>query len=250
MTGASWHAGRVLLKASEGIPLEPDELLVFQRHTGRTAAPSTRPRELWEAAGRRSGKSFRAALKGVHAACCRRYTYVASEAAKSELYVRLVPLVNTGKVALLDLPVLVAQACGLERRVARGTGQETVDHGPHAHDDLINAVAGVLVLAAGGVPGDSWIAFIKSEVIRTGAPLPDCATEADRQAAGRRTVVRRLKPTSAAPAPPAPVTAHLGPLLAASHPAPPVNRLHSCGKCGHGVIGAPPPTCPNCGSPP
>ncbi|HVH31872.1 MAG TPA: hypothetical protein VNA31_09460, partial [bacterium] len=35
LVGQSWRAGRVLLKVSEGLPLEPDEVLVFQHHTGR-----------------------------------------------------------------------------------------------------------------------------------------------------------------------------------------------------------------------
>ena len=36
----------------------------------------------------------------------------------------------------------------LERRTARG-GRDSIDHGPGAHDDIANAVAGALVLAAG-----------------------------------------------------------------------------------------------------
>jgi hypothetical protein len=45
-----------------------------------------------------------------------------------------------------------------------------------------------LVLAAGGVPGDNWLAVLKQQVIASGAPLPASATAADRAAAGRRTV--------------------------------------------------------------
>jgi hypothetical protein len=168
--------------------------------------------------------------------------------------VRLVPLVNTGKVALLDLPALVAQACGLERRVARGTGQETIDHGPHAHDDVINSVAGCLVNAGLAAPWDGWLSFVKSETIRTGGVLPECATEADLQAAGRRTVVTVLdRPTvSDAPLPLAPVTSHLGHLLPANPEHVPVvpSRLHNCSRCGHPMVGTPPPVCPNCGSAP
>jgi hypothetical protein len=39
---------------------------------------------------------------------------------KSDLYRDLLPAINSGTVALLDHPRLVAQLCGLERRTARG----------------------------------------------------------------------------------------------------------------------------------
>ena len=51
---------------------------------------------------------------------------------------------------------LVFQLNGLERRRGR-TGRDTIDHAKGAHDDLINAAAGALVLAQDGsatsVPG-------------------------------------------------------------------------------------------------
>ena len=72
--------------------------------------------------------------------------YVVSEKPKSDLYRDLLPLLNSGKVELLDLPRLVTQLCGLERRTARG-GRDSIDHGPGGHDDVANAVAGVLVNA-------------------------------------------------------------------------------------------------------
>ena len=51
---------------------------------------------------------------------------------------------NSGKADLLDIPRLTAQLAGLERRTARG-GRDSIDHGPGGHDDVANAVAGVLV---------------------------------------------------------------------------------------------------------
>lgn len=45
---------------------------------------------------------------------------------------------------MLNLPRLSAQLCGLERRTAR-SGKDSIDHAPGGHDDLVNAVAGVLV---------------------------------------------------------------------------------------------------------
>ena len=45
---------------------------------------------------------------------------------------------------MLDETKIVAQLIGLERRTAR-RGRDSIDHGPGAHDDLANAVAGSLV---------------------------------------------------------------------------------------------------------
>lgn len=44
-------------------------------------------------------------------------------------------------------PSLVNQLCGLERRTAR-SGKDSIDHAPGAHDDLANAAAGALTMAA------------------------------------------------------------------------------------------------------
>ncbi len=50
-------------------------------------------------------------------------------------------------VDLLDDERLIAQIVGLERRTARG-GRDSIDHAPGAHDDLANAVAGVVATLA------------------------------------------------------------------------------------------------------
>jgi hypothetical protein len=70
--------------------------------------------------------------------------YRPSELAKSDIYKDFLPRVNSGEVELLDLPRLIAQLCNLERRTARG-GRDSIDHPPGSHDDVANAVAGVLV---------------------------------------------------------------------------------------------------------
>jgi hypothetical protein len=46
--------------------------------------------------------------------------YDLSNRSKSDLYRDMLPLLNSGKVELLDHPRLVSQLCGLERRTARG----------------------------------------------------------------------------------------------------------------------------------
>lgn len=72
------------------------------------------------------------------------YTPAAQD--KSAVYLELLPLVNSARVVLLDLPEVLRELRGLERR--RGTsGKDRVDHAPGRHDDLANAVAGALLLA-------------------------------------------------------------------------------------------------------
>jgi hypothetical protein len=73
--------------------------------------------------------------------------YEVADTARSDLYRDLLPLITSQQVALLDHPRLVAQLCRLERRTGRG-GRGHIDHPPGGHDDLANAVAGALVLAA------------------------------------------------------------------------------------------------------
>jgi hypothetical protein len=73
-----------------------------------------------------------------------------SEKSKSEIYRELLPLINNGAVELLDLSRLTSQAKNLDRRTRAG-GRETIDCF-HGHDDVINAAAGALVLAAGAGP--------------------------------------------------------------------------------------------------
>jgi hypothetical protein len=76
--------------------------------------------------------------------------YQPADKTKSELYVELLPLLNSKRVDLLDLPTLTNQLCSLERRTGRGTGRDSIDHPPRAHDDVSNAVAGVMNLSIGG----------------------------------------------------------------------------------------------------
>lgn len=90
----------------------------------------------------------RFAVHGIH--------YDPSARPKSDLYLALLPLINSKRVELLDLGTpqqgarhgkLVTQLSGLERRTGRG-GRDSVDHAPNEHDDVANAVAGVLTAGA------------------------------------------------------------------------------------------------------
>jgi len=70
--------------------------------------------------------------------------YDASVKVKSDIYRDFLPMINGGRVELLDHPKMIAQLCSLERRTARG-GKDSVDHpAGNYHDDIINCVAGTL----------------------------------------------------------------------------------------------------------
>jgi hypothetical protein len=72
--------------------------------------------------------------------------YQKAEKPKSALYTELLPILCSGQVELLDYDRLVNQLCSLERRTRSG-GRDIIDHppGPKHHDDLANALAGVVV---------------------------------------------------------------------------------------------------------
>lgn len=93
--------------------------------------------------------------------------YQLADRPKSDFYRDFLPLINSGKVELLDNARMIAQLCGLERRVSRA-GKDSIDHGPAAHDDLINATAAVLVLVEGTGAG-LW----QRETFGTAVPMPN-----------------------------------------------------------------------------
>jgi hypothetical protein len=73
--------------------------------------------------------------------------YRVADKPKSDLYLGLLPLLNSGRVELLDHKRLVAQLCSLERRTSRA-GKDSIDHVPGGHDDVANACAGAIVIGA------------------------------------------------------------------------------------------------------
>jgi hypothetical protein len=80
----------------------------------------------------------------------RNITYRPSEKVKSDIYRDMLPILNSRRCQLLDIPRLISQFHGLERRTARG-GKDSIDHSPGAHDDIANSVAGAVVLASAHV---------------------------------------------------------------------------------------------------
>ena len=67
--GGTWDVWRVFLAALFGLPLTPDQLALYQTHTGRTTPPTTPLHEAWLVCGRRAGKSFILAVVAVFLAC-------------------------------------------------------------------------------------------------------------------------------------------------------------------------------------
>jgi hypothetical protein len=93
---------------------------------------------------------------------------------KSEIYQSFLPQVMSGTCELLDHARLLKQFAGLERRTARG-GKDSVDHAPRHHDDVANAAAGALVLAA-HEPAPSWVTW--GDRVPTPPPPPTPGTPA------------------------------------------------------------------------
>jgi hypothetical protein len=70
-------------------------------------------------------------------------TYLRSEKNKNELYAELLPRMTSEQVELLDNEALIKQLAALERRTRSG-GRDLIDHPSGGHDDLANAIAGVV----------------------------------------------------------------------------------------------------------
>ncbi len=66
-----WRAWRVLLAALFGLPMSPEDLDVYRRHTELDSPPSEPVHEAWLCVGRRGGKSRIAALIAVYLAAFR-----------------------------------------------------------------------------------------------------------------------------------------------------------------------------------
>jgi hypothetical protein len=89
-------------------------------------------------------------------------TVVQDAEPKSAVYLACLPLLTGQRCDLLDLPGLRGQLTALERR-RRAGGRDIVDHLPGAHDDVANAAAGALVLAAQRGAGDAGVLVCERE---------------------------------------------------------------------------------------
>jgi hypothetical protein len=97
-------------------------------------------------------------------------TYKTAAKPKSDLYRDLLPAINSRMVDLLEDARLLAQIVGLEHRTARG-GRDSIDHAPGAHDDVANAVAGVVDLLTGSRGYDSSMNWVSGPDDDDGPPM-------------------------------------------------------------------------------
>ena len=65
----TWTSWLVVLKAIFGLTMTAEEIVIFQRHTGRASPPLDGSKETYLIIGRRGGKSFISALITVFIAC-------------------------------------------------------------------------------------------------------------------------------------------------------------------------------------
>ena len=105
--------------------------------------------------------------------------YEACVKVKSDLYVDLLPLLNSGRILLPRHPRLAAQLISLERTTVRGSGHDRIDAPRDQHDDLANAVAGAAMLAKKSTYDSTYSGF-------QDAPLPGPLTTGRRDFFGMR----------------------------------------------------------------
>jgi hypothetical protein len=186
---ASWEAWRAFLAVLFNLPMDDAQIAIARACTGLEALPEQAFTEAWLVVGPHKDKEvavldcvrevrppfspesvtrdFAITLKSyrVNRVIGDRYagewvteqfkscgiTYEPAEQAKSDIYRDVLPLINSGKVELLDLAKLEGQFVGLERRTARG-GRDSIDHAPGGHDDLVNAACGALLRAGSHRP--------------------------------------------------------------------------------------------------
>jgi hypothetical protein len=98
-------------------------------------------------------------------------SYEVCKQPKSDLFRDMLPLLNSGHIILPRHDRLIAQIVGLERRVSRA-GRDSIDHAPGGHDDIANAVSGV-VGAISGVGAFDFEFWHDDRAWNGGAPSSD-----------------------------------------------------------------------------
>jgi hypothetical protein len=140
--------------------------------------------------------------------------YEPSARPKSEVYQALLPLLNSGRVELLEIPRLGYQLQALERRVGR-SGRDQISEAQGSHDDVCNAAALVLTRCVENSGADGWVQFYKkmADAARDGtfaARYSDIGPAAERRINKWRVEQERRKEVARQVAEPALVDVHIG----------------------------------------
>ena len=85
--------------------------------------------------------------------CVHGVDYQPAGTSASDLYIELLPVLNSNRAELLDHARLIMQLCQLERHAA-GSGKDSIRHPPGGHDDIVNC------------RGDSVVVWPQSRGIR------------------------------------------------------------------------------------
>jgi hypothetical protein len=107
---------------------------------------------------------------------CRKagYQYEVWPKHKSDLYRDMLPAITSRQITLPRHDRLINQTCTLERSVKR-SGRDEITHPTHGHDDVINAVAGVLAVVlrqARAVEAERITTFVVPYVFTAGGDYP------------------------------------------------------------------------------
>jgi hypothetical protein len=150
---ATWRAWFAFVRALFGLPLEGEDLEVYQRCTGRTDAPAGPAKEAWLVCGRRAGKSFILALLGVYIAAFRDWREHLAPGERATVMIiacdmRQARIVVRYLAALLEIPLLKPLVLGKQtNRNAPGydlDGQVTIE----VHTTSFRSVRGYTIAAA------------------------------------------------------------------------------------------------------
>jgi terminase large subunit-like protein len=121
----TWRTWRAFLRALFGLRMNPFDLAMYRRHTGREKNPRSQAREAWLVVGRRGGKSFIVALIAVYLACFREYRSYLAPGERATVMV-LAADRRQARVVMRFITALLEDVPMLARMIER-IGAESID---------------------------------------------------------------------------------------------------------------------------
>jgi phage terminase large subunit-like protein len=117
----TWQHWIAILRAAFGLSLDGEQHRVFADLAGGRAAPANRVRELWVAAGRRSGKSKMAAAVAAYLACFGKYKLSKGETGHM---IVLAPTVNQAHLVFGYAKAFIEESPILRQRIENIKAEE------------------------------------------------------------------------------------------------------------------------------